>query len=144
MTADPKDMLRILADDIRAIVEHERGAAVPTISPEVGAWFAIAVDRFLAGSDDLEKALGLVRGRGRPRPVPSGAGFERAKLTYQMRLQKKSWMQIGNALNADPRDLQRDLVRYEQDISAEIVQGIGEKIAARLAAKPKPRPRGMN
>jgi hypothetical protein len=120
-----KEKLRELANEIKALLELERGLLkqqflLPAVSFELGDWFVAAVENYLSGTKgDLSKALGLKRGPGRPKRS-SGEVYERSKKIFLMRQSGKSWSKVAAEFpEPDLRELQRELKRYQPDIIAE-------------------------
>jgi hypothetical protein len=152
MDLDAKEKLRRLKESIAGLMDQERiiNPAVWSISPEVGEWFVGEVEKFISGKEpDLEKALGLTRGRGRPRLGASAKNYERAKKVFEMlspRDGKPAATKdeiLDEFPDADWGDLQDEQKRYGRDIWAEFAEGISAKINARIAAGPPRRPLGI-
>jgi hypothetical protein len=120
------------------LVEQERELSrrqsfPPTISFAVAEWFLQATENYLSGKhSSLDRALGLQRGRGRPRPTPAGKNFERAKEVFWLKMSNRSWKQIGDQFpDADIRDLQREVERYSPDIIAEAARELSARVGRR-------------
>jgi hypothetical protein len=134
-----KEKLRELANEIKALLELERGLLkqqflLPAVSFELGDWFVAAVENYLSGTKgDLSKALGLKRGPGRPKPPPSGKkGYERSKKIFLMRQSGKSWSKVAAEFpKPGLRELQRELKRYQLDIIAENTRELIAKLKHR-------------
>jgi hypothetical protein len=146
MTETPHQKLARLASEIRELVETEkrqqqaqRRAIVvaggksqlvaldpfpETISRELADWFLTAVDQCVAGGADLDKALGLKKGRGAPRRTGPQATprYKRAKKAVELRrYEGRSWSEAATILGVDDvRDLQKDVARYQADIVEEL------------------------
>jgi hypothetical protein len=136
-----KEKLRELANEIKALLELERGLLkqqflLPAVSFELGDWFVAAVENYLSGTKgDLSKALGLKRGPGRPKPPPSGKVYERSKKIFLMRRSGKSWLKVAAEFpKPNLRELQRELKRYQPDIIAERTR----ELIARRAHRRRP------
>ena len=145
-----REKLCQLAEDIAGILEQERrlkNLVARTISPELGEWFIAAIKAF-QGGEAIGKALGLTKGRGRPRPPAAGKNYDRAKeiLNIFWRCgsgKHPSWYELGREFDADPRDLRADVERYTPDIVAEFYADIAKKINKRSSDKEPRRPLGM-
>jgi hypothetical protein len=120
-----REKLRRLAQDIAGLIEQERLLApgVRTISPELGLWFIRAVR-----SSDVSKALGIKRGKGRPRQDKKAQEESRtrrmAKAAFLIKREhpKKTFPQIASELKADDGEwLRKAHNRYEQEFKAEFM-----------------------
>lgn len=133
-----KDKLQRLAEDIAELAERERQRSLmPSIPFAVSDWFVEGVKAYLAGAPSLDHALGLKRGRGKPKAErPKGKNYERAKAVFLLRLphKKPSWLEIAEMYDADVRDLQRDLKRYEPDIIRQLVADHAQDLAPDVKA----------
>ena len=96
------------------------------VSAELVQWFAAAVKK--GGS--LELALGLRRGKGRPKATGPGKHFEVARQVFVLReLQGKSWQAACGELNfADQRELQKI---YKRELP-KVLRAYADEIALRL------------
>jgi hypothetical protein len=137
-----KEKLRDLANEIKALLEHERGLKqpfIPTVSFELGEWFVHAVESFLLSEQpDLEKALGLTRKQGPPRQGREAKNYPRAVKVHKM-LCRKPPATKDEILDVFPdanwKDLQDEQERYAPDISADKTEAIAAGISARIDAR---------
>ena len=84
------------------------------VSSELVQWFVAAVKK--GGS--LEQALGLRRGKGRPKETGPGKHFQVARQVFFLKgLQGKSWKTVCEELNfTDQRELQKIYKREEPKV----------------------------
>ena len=78
------------------------------VSFELVRWFVAAVRAAKKGSGSLEQALGLRRGKGRPKETAPGKHFQVAKRVLFLKSRGKSWKTVCDELNfTDQRELQK-------------------------------------
>ena len=79
------------------------------VSFELVRWFVDAVRAAKKGSGSLEQALGLRRGKGRPKEAGPGKHFQLVRQVFFLReLRGKSWKTVCDELNfPDQRELQK-------------------------------------
>ena len=78
------------------------------VSFELVRWFVDAVRAAKKGSGSLEQALGLRRGKGRPKETAPGKHFQVAKRVLFLKSRCKSWKTVCDELNfTDQRELQK-------------------------------------
>jgi hypothetical protein len=78
------------------------------VSFELVRWFVDAVRAAKKGSGSLEQALGLRRGKGRPKETAPGKHFQVAKRVLFLKSRGKSWKTVCDELNfTDQRELQK-------------------------------------
>ncbi len=95
------------------------------VSFELVRWFVGAVRK--GGS--LELALGIRRGKGRPKKTGPGKHFDVARRVFSLRSQGKSWKKICEELNfTDQRELQKI---YERE-RPKVQRAIADRIVLRL------------
>jgi hypothetical protein len=102
--------------------EYEHDPRKTVVSPRLGQWFLAAVKK--GGS--LELALGLRRGKGRPKETGPGKHFQVARQVFVLReLQRKSWKTVCEELNfTDQRELQKIYKREEPKVLRALADGI--------------------
>ena len=78
------------------------------VSFELVQWFVAAVKAAEKDSGSLERALGLRRGKGRPKKTGPGKHFQVAERVLFLKSQGKSWKKLCDELNfSDQRELQK-------------------------------------
>jgi hypothetical protein len=128
---DPAEAAKWLAELCQQLEDHldeykfdpdETG-----ISFELVQWFVAAVKAAEKDGGSLERALGLRRGKGRPKETGPGKHFQVARQVFVLKeLQRKSWKTVCEELNfTDQRELQkiykRELPKVERAFAHEIV-----------------------
>jgi len=101
------DKLRLLAEDIEALVRRDRELGKrmkfpPTIPFDRAQWFITAVWAYLSGeAKTLDRAMGLSVGSGRAKAdSPDGEEYERSRRAWEMRVfENKSWKEIAEELS---------------------------------------------
>jgi len=139
------DKLRLLAEDIEALVRRDRELGKrlkipPTIPFDRAQWFITAVWAYLSGeAKTLDRAMGLSVGSGRAKTdSPDGEEYERSRRAWEMRaFENKSWKEIADELSDefspfDESSLREGVERHSPYILATFL----EKHAALL--KPDP------
>ena len=125
MADSPRDMLQELAARLGMLVAEEKQLHAkkqfpPTIPFDVADWFLQGVGSYLAAEQeaDLDGALGLKRGRGRPKAEKPP---KRTKEIFYLRMKKPrpSWIKLAETYNASPRDLQRELKLHFTALASE-------------------------
>jgi hypothetical protein len=146
------DKLRLLAEDIEALVRRDRELGKqfkfpPTIPFDRAQWFITAVWAYLSGeAKTLDRAMGLSVGSGRPKTdSPDGEVYERSRRAWEMRaFENKSWKEIADELadefpQLDESNLREGVERHSPYILATFL----EKHAALLKPDPDDKsPRG--
>ena len=96
------------------------------VSFELVRWFVAAVKK--GGS--LERALGLRRGKGRPKKAGPGKHFKVVRKAFILRqLQGKSWKAVCEELNfADQRELQKI---YKRELP-KVLRAYADELVRRL------------
>ena len=136
----PADRLAELATAVKGIVEHEKNLKAagfpPSIDPKLGSWFVTAVAAYQTGAaESLDKALGLKRGRGRPKAEnPKSYGYTRAKHCYWVLMQAeektKALAELADTYGLHERTIQREVERYAPDILREATRELAELFPA--------------
>ena len=108
------------------LVEYKREPDGTVVSYELAQWFVAAVKK--GGS--LELALGLRRGKGKPKQIGPGKHFDVARQVFVLReLQGKSWKAVCDELNfPDQRELQKI---YKRELP-KVLRAYAGEIALRL------------
>jgi hypothetical protein len=139
------DKLRLLAEDIEALVRRDRELGkrlkIPPMIPfDRAQWFIAAVWSYLSGeAKTLDRAMGLSVGGGRGKTdSPQDEEYERSRRAWEMRVfENKSWKDIAGELSdefpqLDESSLREGVERHTPYILAAFL----EKHAALL--KPDP------
>ena len=134
--SDPAEAAKWLAELGQQMEKHlaEYEPYETAVSSELAQWFANAVK---AGGS-LELALGLRRGRGRPKNAGPGKHFKVVRKAFILReLQGKSWKTVCEELNfTDQRELQkiyeRELPKVKRAFADEIVLRLKRRDRRRL------------
>jgi hypothetical protein len=145
------DKLRLLAEDIEALVRRDRELGkrmkVPPMIPfDRAQWFITAVWAYLAGeAKTLDRAMGLSVGSGRAKTdSPDGEEYERSRRAWEMRIfENKSWKEITDELSDefplfDAGSLREGVERHSPYILATFL----EKHASLLKPDPPPKSNG--
>jgi hypothetical protein len=138
------EKLRRLAQDIAGLMEQEAllEPTARTIAPELGEWFVAAIERFTSGQEpDLEKALGIIPRRGRPRQGREAKNYKRARKVFD-------WLRgaggkpaltmdeiLAKLPNANKVDLEDEQDRYHAELCADLAEEVAAKINALSFAK---------
>jgi hypothetical protein len=95
------------------------------ISFELAQWFIAAVRAAEKDGVSLEPALGLRRGKGRPKETGPGKHFHVAQQVFFLRNLGKSWKTVCEELNfADQRELQKIYKRELPKVLRAFADGI--------------------
>ena len=111
--SDPVEAAKWLAKLCQQLEDHideyKFEADQTGVSFELVRWFVDAVKAAEKPGGSLERALGLRRGRGRPKKVGPGKHFKVVRKAFILReLQGKSWKTVCEELNfTDQRELQK-------------------------------------
>jgi hypothetical protein len=100
------------------------------ISSELARWFVAAVKAAEKDGGSLEGALGLRRGKGKPKATGPGKHFQVVRQAFFLReLQGKSWKTVCGELNfTDQRELQKI---YKRELP-KVLRALADEIVLRL------------
>lgn len=103
------------------------------INPDLADWMLEALESFLSQEiSSLDAALGLTRGRGRPKEPPSAEMLAIAKDVFHGRRLRVRWDELSERHgNRDPKDLRAIRDRYIDDV----VEAEAADLVARLSKK---------
>lgn len=115
--------LQQLGDALQEIAKSVRPAYEQQIDPKIADWAATGIRRYLSDEPvDLERALGLRRGRGKPRKEASEDEIELGREIFGQLALGKSWVKVAEAINwqKDESGLRELWNRIEPDVYVDI------------------------
>ncbi|MGB7857164.1 MAG: hypothetical protein WBL48_14840 [Pseudolabrys sp.] len=139
--SDPVEAAKWLAKLCQQLEDHideyKFEADQTGVSFELVRWFVAAVKATEKAGGSLERALGLRRGKGRPKKTGPGKHFKVARQVFILReLQGKSWKTACNELDfPDQRELQKI---YERE-QPKVKRAFADEIVLRLKRRDRRR-----
>ena len=132
--SSPEEARDRLTDLVRQMQTHlaEHQPHETFASADLMSWFVGAANDHLAGKCGLEQALGLARGRGRPKDKDGqGRYFTLALEVYDMRERGLSWSKIVDKLNIESKDLRDIYARNESAVRKHVAKRVSLRVANR-------------